>query len=53
MEVEFWGRAIDSVVMLTWSVWNTEPRSNRYHFATGPGRAGLRFQVPCGCAMFG
>jgi hypothetical protein len=24
----------DSVVMLTWSDWNKEPRSNRYHFAT-------------------
>ena len=24
----------DSVVMLTWSDWKTEPRSNRYHFAT-------------------
>ena len=23
----------DAVVMLTWSDWNTEPRSNRYHFA--------------------
>lgn len=27
-------KAIDSVVMLTWSDWKTEPRSNRYHFAT-------------------
>jgi glycosyltransferase involved in cell wall biosynthesis len=26
--------AIDSVVMLTWSDWHTEPRSNRYHYAT-------------------
>lgn len=25
---------IDSVVMLTWSDWKTEPRSNRYHYAT-------------------
>lgn len=25
---------IDSVVMLTWSDWHHEPRSNRYHFAT-------------------
>lgn len=25
---------IDSVVMLTWSDWHTEPRSNRYHYAT-------------------
>lgn len=24
----------DVVVMLTWSNWNTEPRSNRYHYAT-------------------
>lgn len=24
----------DSVVMLTWSDWHTEPRSNRYHYAT-------------------
>ena len=24
----------DSVVMLTWSDWRTEPRSNRYHYAT-------------------
>jgi hypothetical protein len=24
----------DCVVMLTWSDWRTEPRSNRYHFAT-------------------
>ncbi len=24
----------DSVVMLTWSNWKTEPRSNRYHYAT-------------------
>lgn len=24
----------DSVVMLTWSNWHTEPRSNRYHYAT-------------------
>ena len=24
----------DCVVMLTWSDWNTEPRSNRYHYAT-------------------
>ena len=30
---KFW-RSIDSVVMLTWSDWKTEPRSNRYHFAT-------------------
>src|SRR6185312_7141409 len=26
--------AIDSVVMVTSSDWKTEPRSNRYHFAT-------------------
>src|SRR5438270_693017 len=26
--------AFDSVVMLTWSDWHTEPRSNRYHYAT-------------------
>jgi glycosyltransferase involved in cell wall biosynthesis len=25
---------VDSVVMLTWSNWHEEPRSNRYHFAT-------------------
>ncbi|WP_456709908.1 glycosyltransferase [Bradyrhizobium sp. USDA 4452] len=31
---KLWGEAIDSVVMLTWSDWKTEPRSNRYHFAT-------------------
>lgn len=24
----------DAVVMLTWSDWDNEPRSNRYHFAT-------------------
>jgi glycosyltransferase involved in cell wall biosynthesis len=24
----------DGVVMLTWSDWHTEPRSNRYHYAT-------------------
>lgn len=24
----------DAVVMLTWSNWRTEPRSNRYHYAT-------------------
>jgi glycosyltransferase involved in cell wall biosynthesis len=24
----------DGVVMLTWSNWRTEPRSNRYHYAT-------------------
>lgn len=26
--------AYDAVVMFTWSNWHTEPRSNRYHFAT-------------------
>jgi glycosyltransferase involved in cell wall biosynthesis len=26
--------AFDAVVMLTWSDWKTEPRSNRYHYAT-------------------
>lgn len=26
--------AFDAVVMFTWSNWHTEPRSNRYHFAT-------------------
>jgi Glycosyl transferases group 1 len=26
--------AFDAVVMLTWSNWHTEPRSNRYHYAT-------------------
>ena len=25
--------AFDAVVMLTWSDWHTEPRSNRYHYA--------------------
>jgi glycosyltransferase involved in cell wall biosynthesis len=24
----------DAVIMLTWSNWRTEPRSNRYHYAT-------------------
>ena len=24
----------DAVIMLTWSDWETEPRSNRYHYAT-------------------
>ena len=28
-----WGTRIDCVVMLTWSNWHTEPRSNRYHYA--------------------
>src|SRR3990172_8738951 len=23
----------DAVIMLTWSDWHTEPRSNRYHYA--------------------
>src|SRR6516225_204813 len=26
--------AFDAAVMLTWSNWHTEPRSNRYHYAT-------------------
>lgn len=26
--------AIDCVVMMTWSDWKTEPRSNRFHYAT-------------------
>lgn len=26
-------KSFDSVVMLTWSDWHTEPRSNRYHYA--------------------
>ncbi|MBN8942073.1 MAG: glycosyltransferase [Rhizobiales bacterium] len=26
--------SFDAVVMLTWSNWHTEPRSNRYHYAT-------------------
>lgn len=26
--------AFDAVLMLTWSDWHTEPRSNRYHYAT-------------------
>lgn len=29
----FWDQ-IDAVVMLTWSDWKTEMRSNRYHYAT-------------------
>jgi glycosyltransferase involved in cell wall biosynthesis len=29
-----WSRHFDAVVMLTWSDWKTEPRSNRYHYAT-------------------
>jgi hypothetical protein len=28
------GRGYDGVLMLTWSDWHTEPRSNRYHYAT-------------------
>ena len=24
----------DAVIMLTWSDWETEPRSNRYHYAS-------------------
>jgi len=31
---KLWGEAVDSVIMLTWSDWKTEPRSNRYHYAT-------------------
>ncbi len=31
--------AFDAVVMLTWSDWRTEPRSNRYHYATRFARA--------------
>lgn len=27
-------RYFDAVVMLTWSNWKTEPRSNRYHYAS-------------------
>ena len=27
-------RAFDAVVMLTWSDWHREPRSNRFHYAT-------------------
>lgn len=26
--------SFDAVIMLTWSDWKTEPRSNRYHYAT-------------------
>jgi glycosyltransferase involved in cell wall biosynthesis len=33
MDVSF-PAVIDAVVMLTWSDWHTEPRSNRYHYAT-------------------
>jgi hypothetical protein len=29
-----WGERFDSVVMLTWSDWKTEPRSNRYHYGS-------------------
>lgn len=29
----------DAVIMLTWSDWKTEPRSNRYHYATRFARA--------------
>ncbi|MEO8186341.1 MAG: glycosyltransferase [Burkholderiaceae bacterium] len=29
-----WSEAFDAVVMLTWSTWKTEPRSNRYHYAS-------------------
>lgn len=29
-----WNDSFDAVVFLTWSDWKTEPRSNRYHFAT-------------------
>jgi hypothetical protein len=32
----------DAVVMLTWSDWRREPRSNRYHYAT---RFACRFPV--------
>jgi glycosyltransferase involved in cell wall biosynthesis len=28
------GEAFDAVVMMTWSDWRHEPRSNRYHYAT-------------------
>lgn len=48
----------DSVVMLTWSNWHTEPRSNRYHYATRFAReapvlfvqpdAGAAFEEPTG-----
>ncbi|MBL8590354.1 MAG: glycosyltransferase [Methylobacteriaceae bacterium] len=33
-KIESISEAFDSVVMLTWSNWKTEPRSNRYHYAT-------------------
>ena len=33
-ERKAFGGQFDSVVMLTWSDWKTEPRSNRYHYAT-------------------
>lgn len=26
--------SFDAVIMLTWSDWKSEPRSNRYHYAT-------------------
>ncbi|MCA9728773.1 MAG: hypothetical protein KC729_13870 [Candidatus Eisenbacteria bacterium] len=34
MTVDALTDAFDVVVMLTWSDWKTEPRSNRYHYAT-------------------
>lgn len=33
-EMQDWSIGFDSVVMLTWSDWSREPRSNRYHYAT-------------------
>ena len=32
--MEHMKKYFDCVVMLTWSDWETEPRSNRYHYAT-------------------
>src|SRR4051812_33344822 len=40
----------DSVIMLTWSDWPTEPRSNRYHYATRFARELPVYFVQCnGC----
>lgn len=43
----------DSVVMLTWSDWKTEPRSNRYHYASRfARRAPVYFVQPDSGASF-
>lgn len=31
---EFLSECFDAVIMLTWSNWKTEPRSNRFHYAS-------------------